>query len=347
MGRGLGACGFSMVVHTILLVVLGVLVFEESIRAEIETLVAEAITPPDPTEQPIEIELSEEIDTVPERTLAVVSASRPFGAAGSVAPFGTPRLDRDLVEQATATELVIDAPTIGIPDSLGLIESVPDGEVKGEPRDLVGDYQEAMDRIAQEIVWMLDRGPVLAVWIFDQSNSMKDDQREIRDRFENVYDQLGILGTENSDALWTAVTSYSSGFRVHTNKPTSNREAIRAAIDSIPVDQTGEERMCEAVGQTIRAHRRFLGRGRQMAVILVTDESGEPERQQSIPGDSDRRGESGSLQSLCARPRVHVRLPLCIHSVAASADAADALAGNRPRPGNGFSRAAADQRIAP
>ena len=296
--RGLGACGFSMVIHIVLLVVLGVLVFDETIRAEIETLLTAAVETRQEHEEAVEIELSEEIETVAERTLAMISSSPIVGAAGSAAFMGAPQLDKRLVEQIDASEIEIEAPTIGIPDSVGLIQSVPDGDVKGEPRAIVGDYQEAMDRLAQEIVWMLDRGPVLVIWVFDQSNSMKDDQREIRDRIENVYDQLGILGTENSDALWTSVASYGQGFQVHTRQPTSNREFISAAIDSIPVDQTGQERMCEAVGHTIRSHRRFL-RGRQMALVLVTDESGEP-------ANNDRFLEAAIAEAKGAKCKVYV-----------------------------------------
>ena len=34
---------------------------------------------------------------------------------------------------------------------------------------------------------MLEKGKVLAIWCFDQSESMKDDQKEIRDRIERVF----------------------------------------------------------------------------------------------------------------------------------------------------------------
>lgn len=296
--RELGACGLSMVVHVALLLVLGVLVFEDAIRAEVQTLIAEP-APQEPDDPPVEIELNEEIETVRERTVALVSSSAAAGDAGLATAFGTPQLDRQLDEQVNPTELAIEAPTIGMPDSVRLIEAVPDGEVKGEPREIVGDYQQAMDRLAQELVWLLDQGPVLVVWVFDQSKSMKDDQREIRDRIENVYNQLGIQGHDNSDALWTSVTSFGSGFQIHTERPTSDRKMISKAIDSIPVDATGEELTCQAVGQSIRAHRRFLGRSRQMALVLVTDESGQP-------ANNDRFLEAAIAEAKAAKCRVYV-----------------------------------------
>ena len=294
--KGFGACCFSMVFHVILLVALGLLVVEESIRAELQTLLVPVEEPGE--EEPVAIELTEQIEAVTEQTLAVLTSAPAVGAAGSAAAIGMPALDQRVVEQAEATEVSIEAPTLGIPDSVGLIESVPDGEVKGEPRDIVADYQQAMDRLTQELIWMLDAGPVTVIWVFDQSISMKDDQKEIRDRFDVVYDQLVIVGTENSNALLTSVVSYGEGFQEHTKQPTSNRELIRGAIDAVPVDPSGKEMMCQAVGLAVNKHRRMATR-RQLALVLVTDESGEP-------ANNDRFLEAAIREAKSARCKIYV-----------------------------------------
>lgn len=273
--QGIGACGFSMIIHVVALVVLALMTFDTAVDAVSQLIVASA--PQDEIEDPpVEIELQEEIEVVNEQTVSVFSAAPAVGiAGGGPVAAGSPTLDMTLVEKAETTEIQIDAPTIGMLDSTVLVEAVPDGEVKGEPRDIVDSYQTAMDRITQELVWMLDKSPVLVVWCFDQSESMKDDQQELRNRVANVYNQLGIAGKSNSDALLTAVTSYGNGFIDHTQrKPTSNGDEIRKAIDAVPIDATGEEMMCQAVGQTITIYREAARRGRQMAMILVTDESG-------------------------------------------------------------------------
>ncbi|MEO8495679.1 MAG: vWA domain-containing protein, partial [Planctomycetota bacterium] len=273
--QGVGACGFSMIVHVIALVILGVMTLDTAVEAVSQLIVASA--PKEEIEDPpVEIELQKEIEVVTEQQVAVFSAAPAVGiSGGGPVAAGSPTLDMTLVEKAETTEIHIDAPTIGMPDSKVLVEAIPDGEVKGEPRDIVDSYQTAMDRITQELVWMLDKSPVLVVWCFDQSESMKDDQQELRDRVANVYNQLGIVGTSNSDALLTGVTSYGNGFIDHTQKKaTSNREEIRKAIDAVPVDATGEEMMCQAVGATISLYGPLARRGRQMAMILVTDESG-------------------------------------------------------------------------
>ncbi len=295
----MGAFGISTVFHIVLLVVLGLYVFEDATKAALRTLVAAPVEdrPEDP---PVEVELTEPTEVNPDEAVAVFSSPTAMGATGpaSVAP-GSVALDPTVVDTTEATTVVVNAPTIGIPDSIGLIEAVPDGEVKGEPRAIVENYQQAFDAITQELLWMLDKGPVLVVWIFDQSESMKDDQKEIRDRVHHVYNQLGIVGTNNSDALLTAVTSYGQGFVVHTQKPTSNREEIVKAIDSVPIDKTGEEMMCQAVGQTIATHRRFATRGRQMALILVTDEAGDRE-------NSDRFLEPAIAEAKAAKSKIYV-----------------------------------------
>jgi hypothetical protein len=70
--------------------------------------------------------------------------------------------------------------------------------------------------------------------------------------------------------------SYGEAFHVHTKKPTHVRSEIRAAIDAVPVDPSGKEMMCEAVASSINLHRDYAKKSkRQMALILVTDESGD------------------------------------------------------------------------
>ena len=250
----------SLLVHTAILLLLAVVTYEE-IEQEAARFVA--IPAPDRVEDPpVEVELDPEIDVVLDNVALFNSAPAPVSAAAA----NLPTLDQSLMAKASTSQLSIAAPTIGIPDSVALIEAVPDGEVKGEARDIVDSYQNALDRLSQELVWMLDEGPVLLVWCFDQSKSMKDDQKEIRDRIETVYEQLGIVGrTENKatkTALMTAVTSYGEMFIDHTlHQPTADRDEIRKAIDEIPVDTTGRELMSSAVGRAIGIYRDLARRG--------------------------------------------------------------------------------------
>ena len=266
----------SLLFHTVILLLLAIVTYEETAK-EVARFVI--VPPPERVEDPpVEVELDPEIDVVLDNVALFNSAPAPVSAAAAAA--NLPTLDLSLMAKANTAQLSIAAPTIGIPDPVALIEAVPDGEVKGEARDIVDSYQNALDRLTQELVWMLDESPVLVVWCFDQSQSMKDDQREIRDRIETVYEQLGIVGrTENKaqkTALMTAVTSYGEMFIDHTlHEPTADRELIRKAIDEIPVDTTGRELMSSAVGRAIMSYRDLTRRGRKMVVVLVSDESGD------------------------------------------------------------------------
>ena len=275
--RGSGACGVSMVVHLVALVLLGLLVLEPQLREVTEEIVA-SVLEERPEDVPVEIELEQTLDPVEEMSEAVVS-SAPVDAAimGAVAGVNaeTPQLDQKVSDSLTTYEVKVAPPSLGVPTMNRLIEAVPDGQF-GDPRAIVDNYDQAFDRITKELMWMLDKGDVLVVWCFDESESMKDDQQEIKERVYKVYAELGLATRDSSDHLLTAVTSYGSTFHNHTPRPTSNYRQIRDAIDAIPIDATGEEMMCEAVGRSIAAYRRE-GRKRQVALILVTDESGNRE----------------------------------------------------------------------
>lgn len=139
------------------------------------------------------------------------------------------------------------------------------------------DYEQAMDRITQEILNKLAKKKVLLVWIFDQSDSMTDDREEITLRIDRVYQELGLASASKNNALLTAVTSYGDDFSVLTPQPTSKPDEIIGAIKAVPVDPSGEERMCRAVTASIAQYQRFAeSQDRQMMCVLVTDESGDP-----------------------------------------------------------------------
>jgi len=298
-----GSCGFSMLVHLVGLMALGYLTVPE-LHQEVKTLV-EAVFEPRPEDEPVEFELDEQIEAVTEQSISVVSASPMVGVAvGVQGTAGVPTLDQQVLKEAATdnsmSDISIDHPLAGAPSFESMVEAVPDGEFKGDPRAVIDDYQQAMDRISQELMWMMDKGPVLVVWAFDESGSMKDDQQEIRERINNVYVQLGLVGRNENQFLETSVVSYGAGYRLHVRRPTSDVNLIRQAIDAVPEDKTGKEIMCQAVGRAIVQHREYAQKtGRQMALILVTDESGEHE-------DNYQYLERAIAEAKAARCRIYV-----------------------------------------
>ncbi|MCH5377837.1 MAG: VWA domain-containing protein, partial [Planctomycetes bacterium] len=315
---GFGSCGISLMVHLVGLILLAYLTVPTQVR-NVPALV-EAIFDPRTEEDPVEIELDPDIQIATEFTAASVSsspmASVSVGAEGTI---GTPVLDQKVLKEAATgaevSEITIDPPLAGAPSFGKLIEAISDKEFKGDPRAIIDNYQEAMDRIAQELMWMMDKGPVLVVWAFDQSGSMKDDQQEIRERINNVYLQLGLVGRNQAQFLETSIVSYGEGYVQHTKRPTADIDEIRAAIDAIPEDETGKEMMCQAVGRAISQHRQYVKRGgRQMALILVSDESGEPEdNAQYLEPMIDVAKEAGcriyvlGREAVSGYPYVHIR----------------------------------------
>ena len=276
--EGTGAFFTSVIFHALLLIILAIIFIPESVKREILPLVAEPIEIEE-VEERLETQILDE-SIVPSVNQAVaIAANDPAlpGSQGTVVGSVPPpeSVQVPLGKKAESEMVTVDDPILDTPPSKVLIQEVPAGML-GDARAVVDDYQEAMDRITRELLMLLDKRRVCVVWCFDRSESMKDDQQEIRDRIERVYAELGLSGRADGGALITGVTSYGEGFGVHTEKPTARVDIIRRAIASIPIDNSGKEMMCAALTQSIALHRK-AAKGRQMVLILVTDETGEKE----------------------------------------------------------------------
>jgi hypothetical protein len=303
--HAMGGWFLSMIAHAVAILVLALVVNPEPIRVVLRELVAEPL--PDRDEDILKLDLDDQLMPSQELAEAASAANGDAGPnrsadVGGPAGFGgvsAPRMDAAVLDQLADEGLSVDSPTFDVLPGRRLIVAVPDTAL-GDPRAIVKDYQQAMDLITQEILNMLYQSKVLVVWCFDQSESMKDDQQEIRQRIDRVYVELGIEDGTRGDALDTVVTSFGQSFAVHTRRPTHNLREIREAIDAVPVDPSGKEMMCEAVGLSIAQFRDSARRtDRQMALILVTDESGDPESNQS-------RLEAAIAEAKTARCRVYV-----------------------------------------
>ena len=73
-----------------------------------------------------------------------------------------PAIDKEMAKRLDAgTEIKIEGPVSAIPSFTHLISEAPEGML-GDPRAIVDDYDEAMDRITQEILWALSKSNVLS-----------------------------------------------------------------------------------------------------------------------------------------------------------------------------------------
>ncbi len=147
----------------------------------------------------------------------------------------------------------------------------------GDPQAPVSSLGEAMDRLTREFVLMMEERKVLVVWLFDESESMKDEQKELRDKIERVYKELGLLKkTTYGDALTSAVSSYGEKLHIHTKTPTHEVEKIKDDMNKVPVEENGKENMCYSVIHTLSYYKNYAQKTqRQMALVILTDETGE------------------------------------------------------------------------
>jgi hypothetical protein len=174
-----------------------------------------------------------------------------------------------------------------IEQAVGLTESHV--VVKGTTGMAATGTDGAVDRITYEILRSMEERPTLVVWLFDQSGSLQRRRQEIRDRFDRIYEELGIISRSEEKAdsirpkeepLLTSIFAFGDRVEVLTPQPTAEIDTIRQAIDSISLDESGIERVFSAVYKAAEKFKRYrspstgLGPERNVMLIAVTDERG-------------------------------------------------------------------------
>ena len=154
----------------------------------------------------------------------------------------------------------------------------------------------AVDRLTYEILHSMEERPTLIVWLFDQSGSLHRQRREIRDRFDRIYDELGILakkdeeedsakrrGMDHTAPLLNSVVGFGEKITLYTETPTEDVDQIKSIVDNIETDSSGVERVFAAVKsaadeyKSLRVSRGGNGPQRNVILIVVTDEKGDDE----------------------------------------------------------------------
>jgi hypothetical protein len=148
----------------------------------------------------------------------------------------------------------------------------------------------AVDRITYELLQAIEQRPTLVVWLFDSSVSMMKRREEIRDRFDRIYRELGIVqeekkkrstGIDQSQTLLTGIVSFGKDVKFLTKNPTADLSEIRAAIDDIELDESGVEMVFSAIHtvadkyKSMRVSRGANDPERNVILITITDERGD------------------------------------------------------------------------
>ncbi|QDT35807.1 vWA domain-containing protein [Stratiformator vulcanicus] len=276
------AVGVSFAVHVIVLIALATIFFD-IVNKRPELLVETVFS-----EERVQEEFSQELelDTTVSDSLSRVSGGKVSTAVG--APEKPPvRQDRIEVSEKVADPLAaVNINEFTIPSDNLLGEDLGEQAVAGETGAVVEGYGAALSRVSRELIRLMRESRVMAVWMFDESESMKDDQQEIRDNFAKIYAELGIAQEKKEDLkrraqgpdelILTAILGYGRTVKELTPQPTADLDKITAAIDAISIDTTGDENLNQAIREVVNKYGPLAVRQkRRLVMIIVSDESGD------------------------------------------------------------------------
>ncbi len=135
----------------------------------------------------------------------------------------------------------------------------------------------AVDRLTAEIRSKLEQRPTVVCWLFDQSLSLEAQRREIADRLQTVFEELGATRQSvRKPALTSMVIGFGERVNLFTQAPTGQAEDVVEAIRSIPIDESGAELTFTAVIEAAQQCRVFRTARPQKNVMMIvfTDEVG-------------------------------------------------------------------------
>ncbi|NOX57045.1 MAG: VWA domain-containing protein, partial [Planctomycetes bacterium] len=268
----------SVLIHALLLTALGMIRY--SLVSEQPEMILE--TTFDEEELPIQEEFFQELDTNTE-----IADTANLVAGGEVstemASLKEPAVEEEKLASADTLaepDLRVSLTEVALPGDSLLIEDLGAEEVAGETGAVVEGYGPALSRLTQELLRLMRKDKLLVAWLFDESFSMKADQKAISEQFNKVYEELRIQQQRDKslrkgdDILETVILGFGESLHTLTKQPTSSLREIRAAIDRIGIDDTGQENMCRAVVSVVDKYSVMAGRRkRRLVIIIVTDES--------------------------------------------------------------------------
>ena len=270
----------SVLVNGCFLLALSLLLVQSTLPSLSEDVQLESLF----TEELPQEEITRELDA---NTSAAVTLNYTGGGTSSTAvgasvqPTGRPvNVQKSAVMKEVGIRPVMT--DFALPSDALIGAELGEGEITGEVGSMVEGYGAAMGIITQEIVRMMREQKVTLIWLFDESGSMEDDRKEIRENYLRVYEELGIATAQDevlrrgSEPLLTVVASYGKDIHEHTLRPTADGAQIIAAIDKVQNDTSGQENLCQSIAAIIEKHQQSAIRGRRkLAVIVVSDESGD------------------------------------------------------------------------
>jgi hypothetical protein len=158
------------------------------------------------------------------------------------------------------------------------------GGIGGDVMFEAAEVGPALDQIAREILRLLRQHRVTVVWMFDESESMKDDQKEIRQKFDRIVHELKTHADEQqkdkekkkgAEPLTHAIVGFGESLHFELEKPSPDVDRVARAIDRLKIDGSGVENTMQAIAAVAEHYAGLNTRDRKVVVVLVTDESGD------------------------------------------------------------------------
>jgi hypothetical protein len=154
----------------------------------------------------------------------------------------------------------------------------------------------AVDRLTVELIASLEQRPTVVCWVFDQSVSLAAQRKDIASRLERVFDEVGVSAAAQSNEMFNLVFAYGQRVTPVIAQPTQQVRDVVAAINSIPIDESGVEMTFTAVATAAQqaAKVRLSPAKRNVMIITFTDEAG------------DDQQHADQVSAYCARNQMRV-----------------------------------------
>ena len=287
------AWAVSALVHVVVLGGLGWMTFSEELKSLPGTLTAmvEKSSAGEAELTPIMADPSGERST---EAVGSIVATTPGGSSGlgtgSGPPSATPTVGvRAAVGERTSLPSIKVAPSLSgmamMPSApsrdLGLGGAGGGGKISGDVTYEAKDLGAALNQLTAEILRHLAAHRLTVAWVFDESESMKDDQQAIKEKFDRVSSELRVnVGDDKkaAGALNHVIVGFGDTMNWELDKPTSDPDQIRKHIDRLRVDETGIENTMQALTNVINRYAKSSKdkeKDRRLLIVLVTDESGD------------------------------------------------------------------------
>jgi hypothetical protein len=268
MRRYTSSAVVSVVVHVVALIVL-INIAGLNLRAEKVQIVNTKLTEVDRQFQFVQVLEASEIGSGPIDTASM------FSGATSTAPNVAKDLNSKPIEDRMPDPTLKETPRVDLPTADKMDTKV---RIVGESGNHVGGVGGAIDRITLEIARSLEQRKTLVIWVLDCTISLREARATVAKRFDRIYEELGLLGKADGDALLTAVVAFGDKTKFMTDQPTSDIATLRKAIADIKEDSTGTEHIFGAIDESIRKWTRYRTQGRRnVMVVAITDEAGDDE----------------------------------------------------------------------